>query len=569
MNKQTGRKYWWLLLLLLLIAVNFLAYSFHERIDLTKEKRYTLNKTTRQLLFNLDDVITIDVFLKGEFPSGFKKLANSTEDFLKTIKDYNTSKINYRFIAPEEQFENSSIKYGDTLIGLGATPINLSVQIKGGQQQKFVFPVALISYNGKQKLVSLYGGSSRTITQVEINNAEASLEYKFVKVFEDLVTNAKALVGYSIGNGEPSFSDAKTFDLYQTVRRDFAFFTLDLNNHPFIPDTFRVLIVVKPSIQFTDAEKVKIDQFLMRGGSLLFFIDGLFAEQDSLQYKPETIAFDRNLNLADLLFRYGIRINPDLVMDLQCDFMPFAVGGTNDNPQFEFLKWNYYPLFESKNNHLINKNLGLIAGRFVNSIDTIKTRGITKTILLSSSENTRTITTPALISLNENKIEEVHDAFSKSNVPVGILLEGAFTSLYRNRISKTQMDTLALMGVPFRESSVAGKMILVADGDMILNDVSVKEGPLPMGLNLYTAGSQYEYQFANRDFLLNCLEYLTDKPGIIALRNKDIALRLLDSKKVNAQKTTWQLINIGVPILLILLFGIIYQQVRKKKYTSY
>ena len=554
-------------MLLLVVVVNFLAYSFHARVDLTREKRYTLNKTTKDLLRNLEDDISIDVFLKGDYPSGFKKLANSTEDFLRIVKEYNNSKISYRFIAPEENFENSSIKYGDTLVSLGANPINLKVQIKGGQQQKYIFPVALIKYNGKQKLVNLYGGSSREISQVEINNAEATLEYKFVKALEDLISNAKALVAYSVGNGEPLIADARTFDLVQTIKRDYTFFTLNLNNQPIIDDTFKVLIVVKPTVQFTDAEKLKIDQFLMRGGNLLFFIDELYAEQDSLQFKPETIAFDRNLNLDDILFRYGVRINPDLVMDLQCDFMPFAVGGTRDNPQFEFLQWSYYPLFQSKNNHLINKNLGLIEGRFVNSIDTIKTSGINKTILLSSSENSQTISTPALISLNENKNLPEPGTFSKSNIPVGVLLEGAFSSFYSNRISKSQKDTLTSMNVPFRESATAGKIIVVADGDMILNDVSAQDGPLPMGLNLFTVGSRYEYQFANRNFLLNCLEYLTDKPGIIEIRNKDIVLRLLDSKKVNEQKTTWQFINIAVPVLLILLFGIIYQQVRKNKYT--
>ena len=567
MNKLYGKKYWWVLLLLLFVAVNLIAYSFHARFDLTKEKRYTLNKSTKDLLRNLDDDISIDVFLKGDFPSGFKKLANSTEDFLRVVKEYNSSKINYRFIAPEEDFEDSGVKYGDTLMNLGANRINLTVQIKGGQQQKFIFPVALISYKGKQRLVNLYGGSSREISQVEINNAEATIEYKFVKALERLMTNAKALVGYSVGNGEPTPADANTFDLVQTVQRDNTFFTLNLNNQPYIDDTFKVLMIVKPSVQFTDLEKLKIDQFLMRGGNLLFFIDELFAEQDSLQFKPETIAFDRNLNLADILFRYGVRINPDLIMDLQCDFLPFAVGGTNDNPQFEFLQWSYYPVFQSRNNHLINKNLGLVAGRFVNSIDTIHTNGINKTILLSSSENSRTISTPAMISLNENRNLPEAGKYSKSNIPVGVLLEGPFSSLYRNRISKSRMDTLASMNVPFRESAIAGKIIVVADGDIVLNEVSPKEGPLPLGLNLFTVGSKYEYQFANRDFLLNCLEFLTDKPGIIEIRNKDIVLRLLDSRKVNEQKAFWQFINIGVPVLLVLFFGIIYYQARKKKYA--
>ncbi|HEY6505307.1 MAG TPA: gliding motility-associated ABC transporter substrate-binding protein GldG, partial [Chitinophagaceae bacterium] len=284
--------------------------------------------------------------------------------------------------------------------------------------------------------------------------------------------------------------------------------------------------------------------------------------------KTQTIAYDRNLNLTDMLFRYGVRINPSLIMDLQCDFMPFRVGGADDNPQFEFLHWNYYPLFEAKGNHPINKNLGLVSGRFANPMDTIITPGITKTVLLSSSANSRIISTPVLISTNENRNAPEDEKFRQRDIPVAFLVEGEFNSVFRNRISKVQLDTLNAMGVPFRESSPDNKMIIVGDGDMVLNDVSSQNGPLPMGLNFFTAGTQYEYQFANRDFLLNCMEYLVSNPALSETRNKDIVLRLLDTKKVEDQKTTWQLINIALPILLIVFFGFIYQQIRKRRYAS-
>ena len=405
------------------------------------------------------------------------------------------------------------------------------------------------------------------ITAVEMNSAEALMEYHFAKTLDGLINPSKPLIGYSMGNGEPT--DYKTYDLQQTLQQDYQMFLLDLKKQPIIPDTFKVLLIVKPTAQFTEEEKLKIDQYIMRGGKLLCFIDNLIAEQDSLRYTPETIAFDRDLNLTDQLFKYGVRINTDLVMDLQCDYMPFAVGGSQDNPQFEFLKWNYYPLFESGGNHTINKNTGLIAGRFVNSIDTINTPEIKKTPLLYSSANSRAISTPALISINENKNVPEDAKFKKKNIPVAFLLEGKFTSLYRNRASKSQIDSLNAAGIPFRNESIdGGKMIVVGDGDMVLNDISPKDGPLPMGMNFYTMGSQYEYQFANRDFLLNCMEYLVNKPGIIETRNKDIVLRLLNSQKVKDQKTTWQFINIALPVLLVLLFGWVYQQVRKRKYAA-
>ena len=567
-NKIFASKYWWLLLLVILFAVNYIALTFHARFDLTKEKRYTLSKATKDLLKNLDDEVQIDVFLKGEFPAGFKKLANSTEEFLGLLKDRNSSKVHYRFISPQDEMPRLMNKtYEDTLIGMGASAINLSVQVKAGEENKRVYPVAIISYKGRQALVNLYAGGRRMITAVEMNSAEALMEYQFAKTLDGLINPSKPLIGYSMGNGEPT--DYKTYDLQQTLQQDYQMFLLDLKKQPIIPDTFKVLLIVKPTAQFTEEEKLKIDQYIMRGGKLLCFIDNLIAEQDSLRYTPETIAFDRDLNLTDQLFKYGVRINTDLVMDLQCDYMPFAVGGSQDNPQFEFLKWNYYPLFESGGNHTINKNTGLIAGRFVNSIDTINTPEIKKTPLLYSSANSRAISTPALISINENKNVPEDAKFKKKNIPVAFLLEGKFTSLYRNRASKSQIDSLNAAGIPFRNESIdGGKMIVVGDGDMVLNDISPKDGPLPMGMNFYTMGSQYEYQFANRDFLLNCMVYLVNKPGIIETRNKDIVLRLLNSQKVKDQKTTWQFINIALPVLLVLLFGWVYQQVRKRKYAA-
>src|SRR4030095_11190399 len=336
-----------------------------------------------------------------------------------------------------------------------------------------------------------------------------------------------------------------------------------------IPDTFKVLMIVKPTITFTDDEKFKLDQYVMRGGRIIWMIDDLAAEMDSLKLNTRTVAFERNLNITDQLFRYGARINPDLIMDLQCDFLPFIAGGTPENPQYEFLKWNYFPLFESKNNHPINKNLRLVSSRFANSIDSVKTEGIKKTFLLQSSANSRKIGTPAIISLNENRNAPEDEKFRSNGIPAAVLLERKLRSFFDGRISKLQSDTLSVRGTPFiGRSNIQNKMIIVADGDIALNDFSLQQQQvLPMGLNKYTLGTNYEYQFANRDFILNCLEYLMNDGGIMETRNKDFVLRVLDTKKVSAQKLMWQIINIIVPLLLVILLGVTYQQVRKMKYS--
>jgi len=577
---------WWIVLIVALGAVNFIASKLHSRFDLTREKRYSLTKTTKDLVRQLNNEIVVNTYLKGDFPTEFRKLATATQEFLSVLKESNPSKIRYHFIDPQDEVFSGKT-WADSLRQLGVDPINLTVQVKAGQENKMVFPYAIINYQGQQSLVNLFQSSKRNISVAELNNAEAMMEYQFASKIERMLYPEKPLIAYSAGNGEPASVDVfalrhaidpesinyaalpdEVREKFPPARSNYLLNLVNLRTLPFIPDTFKVLLIVKPSLQFSDSEKLKIDQYVMHGGKVLWFIDNLHAEQDSLSIKSQLIAYDRNLNLEDLLFNYGIRINLDLIMDLQCDFLPFAVGGSPSNPQFEFLHWNYYPLFESRNNHVINKNLGLVAGHFVNSIDTVGGKEVKKTILLQSSVNSRTIGTPAVISPNENRNAPEDALFKQHDIPAAILVEGRFNSLYRSRIAQSQIDTLRKYGGFLRQTEDENKMIVVADGDVVLNDVSPKTGPLPMGTNIFTVGSQYEYQFANRDFLLNCLEYLTSKGNILKTRNKEIVLRLLDSKKVQSEKVKWQIINIALPVLIVILFGYLYQQIRRRKFAS-
>ena len=304
----------------------------------------------------------------------------------------------------------------------------------------------------------------------------------------------------------------------------------------------------------------------MNGGKILMFADKLNAEMDSLQIKNEVIAYDRGLQLNDLVFKYGARINADLIMDLQCDYLPFDVNG---NGQFELLPWNYFPVLESKSNHPINKNLGFVAGRFVNSIDTVEAEGIQKTILLSTSANSRKIATPALISGKENVAAAENEKFKTANIPVAVLLEGKFTSLFANRSSQAMRDSIEAYGGQFLPRCLAdNKMILVADGDIVLNSVVKGNQPIPMGMNPYTYGTQREFPFANKEFLQNCLEYLINENSLSEAKSKDYVVRLLDTKKVAEEKTFWQMINIALPVLLVMLFAFIFQWLRKRKYSK-
>jgi gliding-associated putative ABC transporter substrate-binding component GldG len=526
----------------------------------------------------------VEIFLKGDFPSKFRKLTNSVSEFLVLLKDADHSKLDYTFISPEDEIPGSpSRTYSDTLASMNAFPINLKAQVKTGESSSLAYPYALIKYKGRQELVTLFSvpaisGPGNDVPEKVINSAEALLEYQFASALDKIQHTGRPGIAYSIGNGEPV--DGRTYDLVQTLEKDNDLRILNLKEQPRVPDSVDVLLIVKPTEQFTEEEKLKIDQFVMNGGKLLCFIDNLIAEQDSLAIKPETIAYDRNLNLTDLFFRYGLRVNTDLIMDLQCDFIPVVIGGTRENPQMQFLQWNYYPLFSSGDK--INKNIGYVAGRFSNSIDTIQVNGVRKYPLLVSSANSRIISTPALISLNENKNAPEDEKFKKNAIPAAMLLEGKFTSLYRNRIAQSQRDSLIAHGKDFKELSADNKMIVVADGDIVLNELVPGNGPnsppvpIQMGFNKYTyteymrqsAMGKFFIPVANRDFLKNCIEYLVSNPAISETRNKDIVLRLLDPQKVKDQKTTWQLINIALPVLLVLLSGWIYQQARKRKYAA-
>ena len=558
-----GNKLWLPVWMVLLIAVNWAASVWHTRVDLTNEKRFTLSSATKKLLRQLPEPVRIDVFLKGNYPSGFKRLAAGTQETLQEFKEVSGANIIYRFMAPDELVEGTQTSYADTLSGMNLLPINLTSQVKEGQQQQYVYPYALLHFKDRIVPVTLYKGKTPLINFQELSSAEAMLEYNLAEGISKAIRQNKPIVGYANGNGEPM--DGRVYDLVENrLAVDYQLAMFNINTQAFVPGEFSALIMVKPTEPFSEAAKLKLDQYMMNGGKLLLFTDRLNAEMDSLQIKNEVVAYDRGLQLNDLLFKYGVRQNPDLVMDLQCDYLPFDVNG---NGQFELLPWNYFPVMESMANHPINKNLGFVVGRFVNSLDTVEAEGIQKTILLHSSVNARRIASPAIISGKENVVEPQSEKYKTAHIPVAVLLEGKFNSLYANRASQAMRDSITAYGGRFLSGATRdGKIIVVADGDMVLNS-TLKGEPIPMGSNPYTYGTQRAFPFANADFLQNSLAYLVNENDLSQARAKDYLPRLLNSKKTGEQKTQWQIINIAIPILLVILFAFIFQWNRKRKYT--
>ncbi len=558
------------MLLIFLFGINYLASVFHARFDLTREKRYTLSQVTKDLLKNLDYDVQVDVFLKGEFPAGFRKLANSVEEFLRECKEYGKGKLKVVFTDPLKNLDDSTAAYLMDSVryfyDIPAYTLQAPGKVGDEMKQKLVLPGAVIHYRDTTIGVNLLKGMKAYGTEQEqmaelYNDVEATLEYKFASAIQKITSMKKPLVGYALGHGEGWGYNVN--DAVKTLIADYRFDTVNIKTIPFIPSDFNALVILKPTQPFSDADKLKLDQYVMRGGKLFLMIDNMYAEFDSLYNSNGFVAFDRGLNLEDILFKYGVRINQNLLQDMQCDKLPQVSGDKATGQQQRLVDWPFFPVLNGTN-HLISKNLDGIRAFFPNTIDTIRLDGIKKTFLLKSSSNARILPAPAMINFEFMQIAPDIRLFNVHDVPVAVLLEGKFISMFKNRISKIQADTLNTMGVPYMEACDRNtQVIVVADGDIAMNQYSQLNGPLPMGINLFT-----HYTYANKEFYTNALEYLVNPSGIMETRSKNFTLRLLDPQKVKEQKATWQFINIAVPLLIIILFGMMYQQLRKRKYAA-
>lgn len=549
---------------LFLLAINFAGLIWHARLDLTDEKRFTLSESTKNMLRKTKGTIEITIFLKGDYPNGFKKLAKGTEDLLREFREIAGNNIMYKFVSPDDASQISDLTIGDSLTQAGLIPINLTAQVKQGQQQQLVYPFARVSFDTLTISVELYKGKTPIASFSELNDAETQLEYHLANAIFRVTHPQRSPIAYAIGNGQPM--DYRVYDLVEkTLNPNYELSLVNLETQPFIDPRFKAILIVKPTKSFTEYEKLKIDQYVMNGGKALFFLDVLEAEMDSLQINNRVLAYDRNLNLSDLLFKYGARVNSNLLMDLQCDYLPFDISG---NSQFEFLPWNYFPVLESPENHPINKNLGFVSGKFVNSIDVVSAEGISSTTLLRSSVNTKVLQSPALISGTENSTAPEDEKFKTKNQPVAVLLEGKFNSLFKNRLTSAYSDSLTEINMPFVSSCVKSNSILVvADGDLILNAVAKGNEPLPMGMNPFTYGSQREFPFANREFLINSLEFMVNENGLSLAKNKNFKLFLLDSKQTKQNTLYWQIVNLIFPICIIGFVSVLFFYFRKRKYS--
>ncbi len=561
--------------LVIIILVNIIGARIFTRFDLTSEKRFTLSKATKEMLAQIDDLVYFRVYLEGEFPAGFKKLQRETIDMLNEFRAYN-SNIEYEFINPTASVDATERqRIFEMLVDKGLEPTDLQVKTKEGTSKTMIFPGAIATYQNREVAVSLLASQRGVAPEEILNSSIQNLEFALADAIRKLVSNKRPSIAFIEGHGE--LTAEETADAYlalseyynvQRVRLDGKLTSLSeresvdsVNSR--IRNKFQAIIIAKPDSAFSDKDKFIIDQHVMRGGRVLWLIDPVAASLDSLQANPQFIAMARDLNLTDLLFNYGFRINNNLVMDLSALPIPVKVGQTAGQPKYDFYPWFYFPVLTPRIDDPIVKNLNAIKTEFISSIDFVETTAdLQKEILLTSSRHARMVNTPVLITLEMLGKPVDERLYDKEYIPVAARIEGQFKSMYDQRMPP---EILQSKEIDFKSESPDNKMIVMADGDVIRNQMQRTAGkylPLPLGYDKYTG-----QQFGNKDLLLNMMNYLTDDSGLISIRSRELKIRLLDQAKIENERLYWQVLNIGLPILLVLIFGIIQAWLRRRRYT--
>ena len=546
-----------------IILVSVISSFLRFRYDLTEDKRFTLSRPTRQVLSHLKNDIYIQVYLDGEIPIPLKRLKRSVGEMLDEFRIASGRKIDYEFINPSggKDARQREAQY-QTLEKKGLNPIRLETgDSEGGSSQKIIFPGMIVNYNGIEVPVNFLENNQTIPYEQNILHSVEGLEYEMIQTIATLSSDTINKVAFIEGHGE--IPEIETADITMNLAR---FFTIDrgvIGGKPGILDKYAAVVIAGPEKVFNESDKLVLDQYIMNGGKVMWLIDEVAVNSDSLRFGT-TVGLYRPLNIEDQLFRYGARINPAIVQDIECVPIRLMVMSGGTRQQVVSAPWVYNPLLKPAANHPITRNLNRVEGEFVNYIDTVGLDpAIRKKILLLTSEYSRTVTPPVMISLKEAEMTPVEKDFNKQNLPVAVLLEGVFTSAFKNRMVSNLTDDKNLR---IRTESKETRMIVIADGDIIRNEVQrsgLNETPLPLGQDKYT-GQIY----GNRDFIINCLNWLVDKNGIMELRSRELKLRLLNHKIIKADKFKWQLINIACPVIIVILGGFLYSYFRRKKYAG-
>lgn len=568
--------------LIIIVLINIIGSFVYSRLDLTSEKRYTLSDTSKDILSQLDDYVYFRVYLEGEFPAGFKKLRKETKEMLDEFRAYSKF-IDYEFINPSES--NDQAERQETYKILWQSGLNYyteTIQTNNGMQQIIIWPGIIMSYRENEMSIDLLSGESGQSQETVLNNSAQDLEYKLISAIKDISTYNRKTVAFVDGHGE--LSDNEVYDIANTLskkynikratlneqvnaltRRDF-----DTDSNIVIKPSFDAIVIAKPTMAFSEKDKFLIDQYIMYGGKVMWLLDPVNATMDSLQNAESTMGLALNLNLDDQLFKYGVKLNRNLLLSYPCAQIGL-VTGEGSNLQSMLLPWYYFPLLGPASEHPIVRNLDAVKADFVSSLEpTTSAPEIQKIPLLKTSDYTKVSSAPVFISLDILNQRPNAQMFPQKGMPTAFLLNGTFTSLYENRMPETIIESPE---IGFKTQSVPTSMIVVADGDIIRNQLAQLDyakknnrrvgSPLPLGYDQYTNNT-----YGNKQFVENAISYLLDGEGIINIRSRELKIRLLDMNKVNSNPIKWQLINVVLPSALMIIFGVVLTILRKKKYTK-
>ena len=560
--------------LAIIVVVNIIGSFIYTRFDLTSEKRYTLSDTSKEILRNLDDYVYFRIYLEGEFPAGFKKLRKETKEMLDEFRAYSKF-IDYDFINPSES--NDPAERTETykiLYQSGLNPTELAIQSKDGAQQIVIWPGALVSYKNKEMPLDLLDTQVGKSSEAALNNSVQNLEYKFITAIKDLSQLKKANVAFIEGHGE--LNENEVYDITQSLSKKYNVSRVAINEQItslnrrtetqdssiLINSNYDAIIIAKPTKPFSEKDKFIIDQYIMRGGKVLWLVDPVFATMDSLQSSESTMGNTLNLNLDDMFFKYGVRLNKNLLLDYNCAAIALRTGQMGGQAQIEYFRWYYFPLLNAASNNNIVKNINPIKADFVSSIEpVISDSDVQKIPLLKTSDYTKISPAPVFISLSMLRQAPDQRMFSQKGQNVAYLLKGQFESLYANRMTSAIMESEE---IGFRTSSEPTAMIVVADGDITRNQFHIPKGyPLPLGFDQYT-----QMTYGNKDFIENAVSYLVDGEGLIGIRSRELKIRLLDMNKINSNILLWQIINVVLPSAIVVVFGFILAIIRKRKFTK-
>jgi ABC-2 type transport system permease protein len=563
-----------LLGLLIIVLLNVIGSFLFTRIDLTAERRYSLSDATKKMLRDLDDVVYFKVYLDGEFPAGFKRLRNETREMLNEFRAYSDN-IQYEFINPSgnpDKRERNNLY--QQLIDAGLNPTDLQVKTNDGTSRQVIFPGALISYKNKELPLELLNSQMGIPPEQVLNNSVQQLEYNISSVIRKLSVPNKPKLAFIIGHGE--LTEFETADITQALGEYYSIERVKIDGklnslterndkdslHVSIRNKFKAIIIAKPDSAFSEKDKFIIDQFVMRGGKVLWLLDPVDATMDSLQNSRQTVGTINETNLEDQIFNYGVRLNGNLLVDISCLPIPMVTGMTGNKPQTTFVPWFFFPVIIPTAQQPIVRNLNAVKCEFASSLDTISKPGVKKTLLLTTSKYSRALNAPVIISLDMARQDPDPTQFNQPYQHVAVLLEGKFESLFLNRIPPVIAQDRTIGFIPQSEKTA---IIVVSDGDVIRNQVRMGQNGyeiLPLGFDRFTGQS-----FGNKDFIMNAVNYLCDDSGLISARSRELKLRMLDITKIKDEKLKWQLINVILPVLLVILFGFVQNFLRRRRYS--